>query len=292
MRLTLREAWRAYLARRYTGWVAIGVSALLLGIFGVLLYTSLAFTAFLQHARASFTLDVYAVDGLPPEDLQRLQHVFQSLTGVERVEYFDRARAKAEFLRRYPQYSELFSLFEDIPFPDRFRIYPKPHWRKASTIGYLRNLLSRMPGVADVYGGGRWLERLERLASGLLLVDAVLLLVVFLSLSLVIFQTLRLTVMARREVVHLMLLLGATPRMVRAPFELLGVVYAGVGSSISLGLLLLFHQAFRRILGLAPTHEGMLGLFIGLGLFGLILGWLASRSAMDDLLAQELPEIG
>ncbi len=291
MRLTLREAWRGYLARRYTGWVAMGVSALLLGIFGVLLYTSLAFTTFLQQARASFTLDVYATEGLPAEDLQRLARVFQSITGVERVEYFDRKRAKVEFLRRYPQYSELFSLFEEIPFPDRFRIYPKPHWRKAGNITYLRELLSRIPGVEDVYGGGRWLERLERLSSGLLLVDGVLLLVVFLALSLVIFQTLRLTVMARQEVVHLMLLLGATPRMVRAPFELLGVVYAGLGSGLSLILLLVFHQGFQHILGLSPTRNGFFALLAGLWLFGVVLGWLASRSAMDDLLAQELPEL-
>ncbi len=288
MKRLLQEAWRGYQARRLTGWIAMGVTALLLGIFGSALAVGIGFYLFLQQVRQDFVVDVYLESGQTARSLARLRETLEGLGGVERVEYVDREAATRDFLKRYPQYQRFFGFFVDVPFPHHFRVYPKPYWRTSEFLTYLQDVIASFPGVEDVYGGGRWLSRLERFTLGLALMAGGVLLVVFFALSIVVAQTIRLTVLARHEVVHLLLLLGAPVRMVRAPFELLGALYAGIGGTVAaggtLGLLRLLESY------IAPFPSGVAAALAGgLILFALLMGWVSARSTLDDLLRHELP---
>jgi len=288
MKRTLQEAWRGYRARTLTAWIAIGVTALLLLIFGSALATGAGFYFFLQKVRSDFVVDVYLGGGQTASRLREIQETLEGFGGVAKVEYVDREKATRDFLARYPQYQRFFRFFVDVPFPHHFRVKPKPHWRRSEFLTYLEEIASSLPGVEDAYAGGQWLSRLERFTFLLTVISGAFLLVVFLALAIVVAQTIRLTVLARHEVVHLLLLQGAPLSMVRAPFELLGTVYAGVGGLLAAGGVWVLLRVLNRVLvPYAPTVEtGILG---GLVLFALLMGFTSARSTMDDLLDQELP---
>lgn len=288
MKRTLQEAWRGYRARTLTAWIAMGVTALLLLIFGSAVATGAGFYLFLQNVRKAFVVDVYLERGQTSRTRQDIQTTLASLGGVERVEFVDRKEATRDFLSRYPQYQRFFRFFVDVPFPDHFRVIPKPHWRTSRFLTYLEEVARSLPGVEDAYAGGRWLGRLERFTFLLTLISGSFLLVVFLALSIVVSQTIRLTVLARHEVVHLLLLQGAPLSMVRAPFELLGSVYAGMGGLLAaLGVWVLL-RVLNRVL-LPYPREVEAGILAGVVLFALLMGYASARSTMDDLLDQELP---
>lgn len=288
MKRTLQEAWRGYQARRLTAWIAIGVTALLLGIFGGALTVGVGLYLFLQQVRKDFVIDVYLKAGTPPKAVTALTHDLERLGGVSQVEYIDRQRATQDFLERYPQYQRFFQFFTDVPFPHHFRVYLKPSWRNSVFLSYLRDVIASFPGVDDVYAGGAWITRLERFTLGLAVVSGCVLLVVFFALSIVVSQTIRLTVVARHEVVHLLLLLGAPLWMVRRPFELLGTVYGMVGGCLAAGGNLALMKVVNTYLVPLP-YEIQTGLLGGLVLFALMMGWVSARSTLDDLLQHELP---
>ncbi len=288
MRRTLQEAWRGYRARTLTAWIAMGVTALLLLIFGSALATGAGFYLFLQKVRNDFVVDVYLERGQTSARLKEIRETLEGLGGVARVEYVDREKATRDFLSRYPQYQRFFRFFVDVPFPHHFRVTPKPHWRTSTFLSYLGEVARSLPGVEDAYAGGRWLSRLERFTFLLAVVSGGFLFVVFLALAIVVAQTIRLTVLARHEVVHLLLLQGAPLSMVRAPFELLGTVYAGVGGLVAAGGVWVLLRVLNRVLVpySVAVEAGILGSLV---LFALLMGFASARSTMDDLLDQELP---
>ena len=155
-----------------------------------------------------------------------------------------------------------------------------------SGVRVLAAQLGQLPGVTEVDYGREWLDKLEALARGLRVFGAGALLTVLGAALLVVANTIRLAVYARRDEIEIMKLVGATDGYVRAPFLLEGALQGLLGAALALGavvsvqkwLLPRASQAFAFAAGIrAPTltleHWGaLLGVGAVVGLFG---SWLA-----------------
>src|SRR5207248_1102644 len=135
--------------------------------------------------------------------------------------------------------------------------------------------LSQLPGVSEVEYGREWLDKLEALGRGLRAFGAGALLVVLGAALLVVANTIRLAVYARRDEIEIMKLVGATDGYVRAPFLLEGGLQGLIGAGMALGAILAVQhwllpraqQAFTFAAGmpaphLLPLHAAML---LGIG---------------------------
>jgi cell division transport system permease protein len=105
-----------------------------------------------------------------------------------------------------------------------------------------RDLAARLragvPGTADVDFGNAWLETLERLVHRARLAGAVLFVALALATAVLVSNTLRLAVFARRDEIEIMKLVGATDGFVSAPFLIEGFLQGVLGAGVAvLGLL-------------------------------------------------------
>ncbi len=171
------------------------------------------------------------------------------------------------------------------PLPASLEIRPRAPLA-ATPLRVLAAELEQLPGVRDVEYGREWLDKLEALGRGLRAFGAGALLAVIGAALMVVANTIRLAVYARRDEIEIMKLVGATDGYVRAPFlmegALQGVLGAGVGVGAVLAAqhLLLPHasQAFAAAAGvgaphLLPAHAAAL-LAAG-ALVGFVGSWIA-----------------
>jgi cell division transport system permease protein len=103
--------------------------------------------------------------------------------------------------------------------------------------------LRAVPGAADVDFGTAWLERLERFLGRARVAGVALLLALALATAVLVSNTLRLAVFARREEIEIMKLVGATDAFVGAPFLLEGLLQGLAGGVLAGGALLALHAA-------------------------------------------------
>jgi len=129
-------------------------------------------------------------------------------------------------------------------------------------------------------------DKREALGGGMPLFGAGALLAVLLAALLVVANTIRLAVYARRDEIEIMKLVGATDAYVRAPFLMEGALQGLLGSSIAVGSILAVQhwllpraeQAFAFAAGVAPpqmlpAHAAALVAFGGI--VGLLGSWIA-----------------
>src|SRR5207253_6111218 len=142
--------------------------------------------------------------------------------------------------------------------------------------------LEKLPGVQEVEYGREWLDKLEALGRGLRVFGAGALFTVLGAALLVVANTIRLAVYARRDEIEIMKLVGATDGYVRAPFLLEGALQGLIGAALALGavlavqkwLLVSATQAFAFAAGIrAPDltlgyGAALLGIGAVVGLFG------------------------
>jgi cell division transport system permease protein len=103
--------------------------------------------------------------------------------------------------------------------------------------------LRALPGAADVDYGTAWLESLERFVARARTASVVLFAALALATAVLVSNTLRLAVFARRDEIEIMKLVGATDAFVAAPFLIEGFLQGLLGAALALGALLAAHAA-------------------------------------------------
>jgi cell division transport system permease protein len=152
----------------------------------------------------------------------------------------------------------------------------------------LASRLARVPGARDVYDGNAWIEGLDRTLATVRIIGLVLFGALAVGSSILVSNTLRLGVFARRDEIEIMRLVGGTDTFVQAPFWLEGLFQGVLGSALAIGTLLAVHAALApRIsaaarLGSALERAQLLPtpLLLVLAAAGAMLGLISSAIAV------------
>ncbi|HYM58805.1 MAG TPA: permease-like cell division protein FtsX [Solirubrobacteraceae bacterium] len=248
MTFFVREAIRALTRNAVPSFAAMATVLVTVLVLGVFIPVVQATTGAANTVRARVIADVYLGSRVTDRDIQRVRRIIETETPhVARVEYISKEAAYREERRRHP---DAYDLLGANPLPDTFRVYPD----KPDNIGQVRNALAPLspsggrtvidPAIDEVRNREEDTNkilsatRVVKLTMGLL---AVLLCV---ASMLLIANTIRLSLYARRREVEVMKLVGATDWFIRWPFVLEGVLVGALGGVLAVLLLAVVKIAF------------------------------------------------
>jgi cell division transport system permease protein len=237
----VREAVRALTRNAVPSFAAMATVLVTVLVLGVFIPVVQATTGAANTVRARVIADVYLGPRVTDRDIQRVRRIIETDTPhVARVEFVSKEAAYREERRRHP---DAYDLLGANPLPDTFRVYPD----KPDNIGQVRNALAPLspsggrtvidPAIDEVRNREEDTNkilsatRVVKLTMGLL---AVLLCV---ASMLLIANTIRLSLYARRREVEVMKLVGATDWFIRWPFVLEGVLVGALGGVLAVLLL-------------------------------------------------------
>jgi len=261
------------------------VTLFLLGAFALLLANM---SGLLERFGREVRLTAYVADGLAPEAGRALAERVARLEGVERAVFVGKDEALERFRRRLGGEASLLEGLEENPLPASVEVELAPSHRSEDGLARVRAALAATDGVAEVAHGHAWVAGYARAVSLLRAAAAVLGGVLALAALLIVTNTIRLGVYARRDEIEILMLVGATRTFVAAPFLLEGLVQGAAGGALALGALwaafALFggplHGAFAFVLGsVEPSFLGAGGC-AALVAGGAGLGFLGSAAAL------------
>jgi cell division transport system permease protein len=280
----LREAWRSLRQHPGLAWtlmISLTATLLLCGVF--LLLTNNAQTAvrFIGDRRE---MVVYLRDEVTPEQRDALIARLADLYGT--ATYVSREQAWEEFSQQVGD-PELLQSVDTNPLPASLRVHLRPELLNYPAMAQAAKEVAQFPEVEDVRYGGEWVRRLDELqallARGTLVVGAV----VALALLLVIYNTIRLTVMTRRREVEIMIRLGASDRFVAVPFMIEAVGMTMVSALVALALLFGLEQlGVRSIVPASFLPPTWIAGFLG---GAVLLAWAAAALALSRTLRSAGP---
>ncbi len=118
-------------------------------------------------------------------------------------------------------------------------------------------LQGAVPGAMDVDFGNAWLETLERVVHRARVASLVLFVALAVATAVLVSNTLRLAVFARRDEIEIMKLVGATDGFVSAPFLIEGLLQGVAGAVLAVAALAVTHALvvprLRAALAVAGT---------------------------------------
>jgi cell division transport system permease protein len=237
----LREAMRSLGRNAMPSFAAMATVLVTMLVLGVFIPIVQATTGAANEVRGRLLLDVYMKTDSTSADVARVQARLKDTAHVKRVEYVSKSAAYRQERARNP---EAYQLLGSNPLPDTFRVTPD----KASNIDKLKDAL-QPPGAGGKSGRpvdaaidtvrNRRDETSKILSATRVvkLTTAMLAILLVTASILLISNTIRLSLYARRREVEVMKLVGATDWFIRWPFVIEGVIVGALGGRLAILLL-------------------------------------------------------
>nr|WP_217434886.1 permease-like cell division protein FtsX [Marinifaba aquimaris] len=216
------------------------------------------------------------------------------MSEVEGVHFISKQQALTEF-ENLSGFGDALKYLDSNPLPDVLIVTPQPDYANPSAAG---ELLTELEALKEIDFGKldiEWLRRLEAVVS--LIKDALfsvaLLLVV--SVILIVGNTIRLSIVNRKEEIEVLKLVGATDGFIHRPFLFTGVWYGffgGVIAWIAIELMLLWiSAAIDNLAQLYQTDFSLQGLSGGDMMYLLMLSMGLGLAGSYIVVKRQIKEI-
>ena len=211
----LREAWRSI--RQHSGLATTGILSLtaaltLSGLFLLLAHNAQIALKLIGDRRE---MVVYLREDVAAADRDSMIARLNDLYGT--VTYVSKAAAWDEFKQQIGD-PALLEAVGPNPLPASLRVRLKPELLNFTAMQEAARQVADFPEVEDVRYGGEWVRRLDDLGAAMRRGAIAIGVVVALAILFILYNTIRLTVLARRPQVEIMSRLGAADRFIAAPF--------------------------------------------------------------------------
>jgi cell division transport system permease protein len=237
----LREALRALRRNAVPSFAAVATVLVTVLVLGVFIPVVQATTAGANEIRAKVLADVYLKADSSQADIDRVRRIIESETpGVGKVEFVSKERAYAEERKRNP---EAYDLLGANPLPDTFRVTPQ----RPDDITQVRDSLAPLspsgqrtvvdPAIDEVRNREEDTQKILSATRVVKLTMGGLAGLLALASLLLVANTIRLSLYARRREVEVMKLVGATDWFIRWPFVLEGMLVGALGGIMAIALL-------------------------------------------------------
>lgn len=275
------EAFNAFARHKAMSIAALITMAAALGVFALFLFVTVNVDEVVRGVEERKQIIAYLTDDTSESDTQLLKSSLEGMAGIASVQYISKEMAWDEF-RAELNDDELLSAVDTNPLPASFRISLTEDAKAALEMETLVGQVSKFPGVEEVQYGEEWVRKLDDLTVTLTIANLMIGLVVSLCVIFVISNTIRLTVIARRDLIEIMKLVGATEAFIRAPFLIEGVAQGLAAGALALLIILVGQEAAgTRLDGLVYLR---LPQVLGFLLFSAFLGWVGSFLSLRSVL--------
>jgi len=297
-RVVVAEAIRSLGANLSTTFAA--TTTVLIGMFMLGLVVGLGSWALSlsDHYKKQLLVNVYFCTQLrcPGEgeadagQIDRTRAALASMPQVKTIQYVSKDQALAQERKKHPA---MVNSLPYNPFPNAFKVYPKQAEQIdaiATQLGdaKLKGIESICPPAAGSKAASsaegescsRISHRVLSVARYLWIVVLIAFVVLLISSTLLVANTIRLSIFARRREIEVMKLVGATNWFVRGPFMIEGLLEGLSGAILAVILLVLGRALFMpqiHLTGASDIHAWPFGLHVLIVLgTGLALGALGS----------------
>jgi cell division transport system permease protein len=249
-------------------------------------------------------MSVYLSEGLDADAIAKLRAEFESMPEVAKATYIPKEVATENFKKQMASYAPDLLSDSDFsnPFPASYRLSLNEGVATGGDVNRLEKLAGRiekMNGVEDMSYGESWVRNYSAFLSSLNASGGVMALILIAGSMLVIGNSIRASISARREEIEILELVGATPSMIRRPFVtegfFMGLTASGIAVALNLGVffwqksMLTSNLVLARLLpALSFLDIATIISFIGAGaLLGAFGAWLTIRRINDGWSASQ-----
>lgn len=232
----------------FTSIFSLFIAVLLLGVLARISYNGYEVA---QSLKKSIDVEVFLMD-LDDRTTEELGDKLENNELVQEMNYISKDSAAAIFKEEFGTGGGSLAELKFLPASYRLEMDPDADIAKVDS---LVSEIENFRGVDEVQFNRQLLEMMESRSRTVAVVGGGLGILILLASVILVFNTIRLTIYAKRDLIKAMKLVGATNSFIRRPFVLEGVIQGLIAGLLSVGAMYL---AFQYVLPYYIPQFGVL----------------------------------
>jgi cell division transport system permease protein len=228
-------------------WAAISTVTVLLFLFGLSLQTSWQVEKLLYQFGSQLEVSVYLEPDIQAQSIEPLIGKMPEVTAIQTITK-EEAWNKLVKEMRISDIEGATQQLGDNPLVDEIKVKA----RNSQVVPTLATHLAKLRGVDAVQYIDEAVKRIAQLHQGLNWISLTITIILTLTAIAVTSTTIRLIVMARRQEIEIMQLVGATSIWIYLPFILQGITFGLVGGAIAWSFISVIQQFIGKLLANQP----------------------------------------
>jgi cell division transport system permease protein len=277
----LKNLWR----HKLTAFTSIFSIFLTLTVAGSLLIVSENTERIIEYLRDKYKIEVFFKQNISDNRIEEIAKEFKTISGVRSTTVITKNDAKKIFKSQFGD--NILELVGYNPLPASCVINLVKEQKNKLNIRPIIDRLRKFPEVDEVNYQGRLINRIETAYESFVKVSVILLIVILIVSVLIISNTVRLTIYAKKELIKSFQLVGATRSFIKTPFILEGVFQGLIGAFIAS---LLLYSSIEISSGFILSLTGLIiefsffNLLFLLSSLGVVISILGSSRAISQFL--------
>jgi cell division transport system permease protein len=228
---TLKESFAGFRRNRSATLITVFTVSIALLLLGVFTLITSNINTFVDTIRSRVDVEVFLAVELNKRQQEEMTDILRGLPGIESVTFISKEDA-AEIFKK--DFGESFTdILDDNPLPQSFRLSIRERYNNSDSIAVLAARIEELRLVDNVYYRKSLLQLIDRRARAFRLAALFIGMMLGVSAVILVANTIRLTIYAKRHLIRTMKLVGATPLFIRAPFLIEGVFHGIAGGILA-----------------------------------------------------------
>lgn len=225
-------------------------------------------------------ITIYLKEDISDKQVEHIKSVLEKNQDITDVKYYSKEQALDDFRDNMAEYSELLDYLDKNPMPETFLVRVKD----LSKIRHVVNTVNDIEGVEQTKAPYDFASVLVQIRNTFTLIGGAVLIALVVVSIVIVSNSIRTSVFARRNEISIMRYVGATSGFIKAPFFVEGMFIGILAGAAAWGLTWLIYDSVFALFSADLTVWQMFG-FYGLTPFEDIMWYvLAVNCAAGALL--------
>lgn len=218
------------------------VSILLVGI-SILFYINI--NSMIGGVENKNEVIVYLDDNTTNAQILEMQSLLEQMDNVDKVEFYSKDKAFEDMKKSMNEYEELFTSLEgDNPLPDSFRLKIKDITLTSETV----TLIEELDHVYSIRAAYDFVNILTEMKKIITLIASAIIIALAIVSMVIISNTTKASVFARRNEISIMKYVGATNAFIRIPFFVEGMITGMAAGAVATIITWIGYDAVVKLL--------------------------------------------
>ena len=240
------EGFRNLLRHKLTVFAAIFSVFLTMIIIGSLFIVGKNTNKLIYYLRSKYKIEVFFEAGLDKKEALDVVKQIESFPGIRNTTFIDRENATKIFEKQFGE--NILDYIQRNPLPMSCVINLNRTGENELDIKPIVARIEGLPGIDNIEHQGKLIERIEEVHKRFTRIFSIVSFVVIAITISIIFNTIKLTIYAKKDLIQDLHIIGATNTFVKVPFLIEGILQGFIGSIIAFFVLSLFLQIGNNIL--------------------------------------------
>lgn len=270
--------------------IAVATITISITIFGLFLLLIINTGNLVGNLGSKIDVVAFVEEDITSQQADTIKDKMQEIAGVSEVKFISRQEAWQDFKENYSSSFNLDEIVNENPLPDTYNI--KAY--SADLVPKIAKKVSEIENISEVRYSNKLISQITLLINAVRIGGLILVTLLFIATLLIVVNTIRLTVLARKVDIYIMELVGATRSFIRWPFIIEGILIGLIGGLVSIFILKFSYQALisqvqaaMPFLPLVTSQSKLNPIYLILFFVAILVGMLGGYISVSRELAKQ-----